>query len=197
MRAQQMRFDIGLLASRLTATVDWIAECPQLTRDRIGLFGASTGAAGALITAADRPALVRAIVSRGGRPDLAWDALPRASAPTLLIVGGNDEAVIRLNQRAAAHMKAPHELEIIPGATHLFKEPGALEKVAELTARWFVTHLGAEQAAPPFGDALDQTISLRSRRPSHRAPRFGTLRVSFASLGALAHPEGAALALHF
>jgi len=142
-RTTELRFDIDLLATRLTATVDWVSHYPRLAHTNIGLFGASTGAAGALITAAERPALVHAVVSRGGRPDLAGPALPRISAPTLLIVGGDDDPVIHLNQQAADRIKASHQLKIIPGATHLFEEPGALEKVAELAARWFMTHLAA------------------------------------------------------
>lgn len=142
-----IRFDITLLAARLTAAVDWVSWQPRLARARLGLFGASTGAAGALITAANRPGLIHAVVSRGGRPDLAGPALARVLAPTLLIVGGDDEPVLRLNRDAAAWMRAPHELEIVPGATHLFEEPGTLAKVAELAAKWFANHLRPEQPA--------------------------------------------------
>ena len=147
----EYRFDIGFLSSRLTATVDWVSRRessrPRTARTRIGIFGASTGAAAALITAADRPALVRAVVSRGGRPDLASAALARVIAPTLFIVGANDESVVDLNQRAAARMRTVHELSIVSGASHLFQEPGKLETVAELATAWFATYLRPEQ--PP------------------------------------------------
>jgi putative phosphoribosyl transferase len=141
----KLRFDAGLLASRLVAVVDWVAQRPQLSRTRLGLFGASTGAAAALLAAAERPGLVQAVVSRGGRPDLADTALPLVLAPTLLIVGGEDGPVIELNEWAAARMAAPHELRAIPGATHLFEEPGTLERVAELAASWFQTYLRPPQ----------------------------------------------------
>jgi putative phosphoribosyl transferase len=131
------RFDIPLLSERLLeATPE--AESRNLP---IGLFGASTGAAAALVVAADRPDVVSAVVSRGGRPDLAGDALPRVRCPTLLVVGGADETVLELNREAMAAMQAPVELEIVPGATHLFEEPGALERVAELARDWFVKYL--------------------------------------------------------
>ena len=135
-----LRFDIELLATRLTGAIDWLVHQP-LTKDLpIGLFGASTGAAAALVAAADRTE-VQAVVSRGGRPDLAGDALPRVRAPTLLIVGEWDETVIELNREAMARMHTTVRLEIVPRATHLFEEPGALERVAELASDWFVTHL--------------------------------------------------------
>ncbi|HEY8472204.1 MAG TPA: dienelactone hydrolase family protein [Natronosporangium sp.] len=133
-----LRFDIGLLAERMTAIVDWAADPQPLP---IGLFGASTGAAAALVAAADRPALVRAVVSRGGRPDLAADVLCQVRAPTLLIVGGRDRAVIELNRQAAELFTAPHQLHIVPGAGHLFEEPGALAEVADLATSWFAGHL--------------------------------------------------------
>ncbi len=136
-----LRFDIELLAMRLLGATDWLRQQPE-TRDlAIGYFGASTGAAAALLAAAERPDLVRAVVSRGGRPDLAGPALIRVRAPTLLIVGGADAPVIDLNERAMELLEVEKELRIIPGATHLFEEPGALEEVARLAADWFGRHL--------------------------------------------------------
>jgi putative phosphoribosyl transferase len=141
LRTGRLRFDIGLLAERLAGATDWLTAHPD-TRDlRIGYFGASTGAGAALVAAAKRPQKVGAIVSRGGRPDLAGDALPLVEAPTLLIVGGDDVPVIGMNREAFAQMRAEKRLEIIPGATHLFEEPGALEEVAQLAASWFARHL--------------------------------------------------------
>lgn len=137
------RFNIGLLAERLVDTTDWVARQPETGSLGIGYFGSSTGAAAALIAAARRPDRVGAVVSRGGRPDLAGPALRALRAPTLLLVGENDPQVIRLNKEAMARMTAPTALRIIPGATHLFEEPGALEQVAHLAADWFVRHLGA------------------------------------------------------
>jgi putative phosphoribosyl transferase len=128
----ELRFDIPLLANRLTDAVDWIAEQSETVRLPVAVFGASTGAAAALITAADRPERVGTVVSRGGRPDLAGDALPRVRCPTLLIVGGNDPDVLALNQQAAARLTAPVEIAVVPGASHLFEEPGALEAVTRL-----------------------------------------------------------------
>jgi dienelactone hydrolase len=136
-----LRFDIDLLADRLTGTVDWLAANPETRELRIGLFGASTGAAAALVAAAKRPDLVHAVVSRGGRPDLAGHALARVRAPTLLIVGGNDTDVLRLNRAAYEQMTAERKLVVVPGATHLFEEPGTLEEAARLAADWFVSHL--------------------------------------------------------
>jgi putative phosphoribosyl transferase len=136
-----LRFDIGLLARRVVAAVDWLGRQPRTAALPLGLFGASTGAAAALVAAAHRPAAVRAVVSRGGRPDLAGDLLPRVQAPTLLIVGSRDEQVIDLNQQAAALLRAEHALQIVPGATHLFVEPGALEQVTGWAAEWFDHHL--------------------------------------------------------
>ncbi|GIJ30250.1 hydrolase [Micromonospora qiuiae] len=137
----ELRFDIGLLAGRLAAIVDWLAnERPGGTAS-IGLFGASTGAAAALVAAAQRPDLVRAVVSRGGRPDLAGAALGQVRAPTLLLVGGLDEQVIALNQEALSQLRAPADLRVISGATHLFEEPGTLEQVAEAARSWFQDHL--------------------------------------------------------
>ncbi len=138
----EFRFDIPLLAERTTGVVDWAAESPQTASLPIGLFGASTGAAAALIAAAQRPQRVRAVVSRGGRPDLADAALENVTAPTLLIVGGRDEPVIDLNRQAFARLPGERELQIVPGATHLFEEPGALQDVARLATNWFLDHLG-------------------------------------------------------
>lgn len=142
-RTRALRFDIELIGSRMSGAVDWVAESPQARGLAIGLFGASTGAAAALIAAAERPARVSAVVSRGGRPDLASDHLPRVRAPTLLLVGGRDTQVITLNEAAMARMTAPCELLIVPGATHLFEEPGTLEMVEARATRWFLDHLGA------------------------------------------------------
>ena len=133
----RLRFDIGRLAARLIAATDWLSADPGTLNLHIGYFGASTGAAAALAGAAERPDVVRAIVSRGGRPDLAGAALSRVRAPTLLIVGGADHTVIRLNREAMVRLRAEKKLEIIPDATHLFEEPGALEEVARLAGDWF------------------------------------------------------------
>ncbi|MGB2568916.1 dienelactone hydrolase family protein [Micromonospora citrea] len=136
----ELRFDIGMLAERLAGIVDWLGAEPSLGRLPVGLFGASTGAAAALVAAAARPERVAAVVSRGGRPDLAGSALSAVRAPTLMLVGGLDEQVITLNEQAAAALTAPHELRIVPGATHLFEEPGTLEQVADAAGDWFTTH---------------------------------------------------------
>ncbi|PMR68185.1 dienelactone hydrolase family protein [Halomonas heilongjiangensis] len=141
-RTRALRFDIALIGSRMSGAVDWVAEAPETRGLAIGLFGASTGAAAALIAAAERPGRVSAVVSRGGRPDLAGDHLPRVRAPTLLLVGGRDTRVIALNEAAMARLTAPCELLIVPGATHLFEEPGTLEMVEARAARWFLSHLG-------------------------------------------------------
>ncbi len=141
MATAEYRFDIPLLARRLTDTVDWLADGQATRALPIGLFGASTGAAAALITAAERPEKVQAVVSRGGRPDLAGDALPRVRAPTLLIVGGWDTVVIGLNNQAVQQLTCEHHTAIVPGATHLFEEPGKLEEVSRLACTWFVSHL--------------------------------------------------------
>jgi putative phosphoribosyl transferase len=133
-------FDVELLARRLLSVTSWARADPRLTDLGIGYFGASTGAAAALIAAAEEPAWAGAVVSRGGRPDLAAKWLPSVRAPTLLIVGGADVDVLRLN-REALEVQAPGALEVVPGATHLFEEPGALEQVADLSARWFEQHL--------------------------------------------------------
>jgi putative phosphoribosyl transferase len=134
-------FDIELLAARLRAATEWIAERPATADLHIGYFGASTGAGAALVAAADN-ARVRAVVSRGGRPDLAGDFLPRVTAPTLLIVGGRDRVVLELNRAAYARLAGMKRLEIVPGATHLFEEPGTLETVAALARLWFLEHIG-------------------------------------------------------
>lgn len=136
-------FDIGFLAQRLEVATDWALRDGAVRDLPIGYFGASTGAAAALVAAAASPEIVKAVVSRGGRPDLAGEALTRVVAPTLLLVGGEDAAVLRLNQQAMRQMPdAPVQLEIIPGATHLFEGPGALEEVSRLAADWFRFHLG-------------------------------------------------------
>ena len=136
------RFNIGLLAERLVCATTWAKEQKQ-TRDlRVGYFGSSTGGGAALVAAAELPNEVFSVVSRGGRPDLAGDALPKVKAPTLLIVGGEDHVVIEMNEEARAQMKCECKIDIVPGATHLFEEPGALEKVAKLASDWFVQHIG-------------------------------------------------------
>jgi putative phosphoribosyl transferase len=137
-----LRFDIPLLAARLTALCDWVVGYEATAGLAAGLFGASTGAAAALVTAAQRPATVAAVVSRGGRPDLAGELLRTVRQPTLLIVGERDEIVIGLNRRAMSVLGGEVRLEIVPGATHLFEEPGALERVAHLARDWFLTYLG-------------------------------------------------------
>ena len=134
-------FDIDLLADRLLAATEWLAQEPATQGLQVGYFGASTGAGAALQAAARAPESVAAVVSRGGRPDLAMPYLPRVKAPTLLIVGGHDVPVIQMNQEALAQLICPKELVIVPGATHLFEEPGTLEQVAGLALRWFVRYL--------------------------------------------------------
>ena len=140
-------FDIALLGSRVGDAIDWLDRRPALAALPVGLFGASTGAAAALVAAAARPQRVYAVVSRGGRPDLAGDALPRVRAPTLLLVGGADSEVLALNRSAQARMAAPTELAVVPGATHLFEERGALERVTQLAGDWFASHLPARAGA--------------------------------------------------
>jgi putative phosphoribosyl transferase len=140
-RTGHLRFDIALLARRLMGATDWLAGQPETHTLSIGYFGASTGAGAALVAAAERPDVIRAVVSRGGRPDLAGPALARVRAPTLLIVGGNDTPVIGMNQEARRQLRVGTWLEIVPGATHLFEEPGALEQVAALARDWFVRYL--------------------------------------------------------
>jgi dienelactone hydrolase len=139
----RLRFDMGLLGRRLIAALDWLAGDPRTRALPVGCFGASSGAGGALVAAAERPESIRAVVSRGGRPDLAGDALPRVEAPTLLIVGSRDTAVIEMNRQALEQLRCTKELVIVPGASHLFEEPGTLEVVAELAAGWFTRHLEA------------------------------------------------------
>jgi dienelactone hydrolase len=140
-RTAEYRFDIPLLAARMVAIIDWLRQTPPTTSTPIGLFGASTGGGAALVAAAERPDDVEAVVSRGGRPDLAGAALPRVTAPTLLIVGGHDPQVIALNRAAMRHMHGEVSLEIVAGASHLFEEPGTLNRVAELASTWFTLHL--------------------------------------------------------
>jgi pimeloyl-ACP methyl ester carboxylesterase len=141
LRTRQYRFEIDRLGHRVVAAIDWAGGEPDLATLPLACFGASTGAAAALIAAAERPDGVRAVISRGGRPDLAGDALRRVQAPTLLIVGGADEPVIELNRQAMRRMQAPVSLEIVPGATHLFEEPGTLEEVSRLALAWCRRHL--------------------------------------------------------
>ncbi len=136
-----LRFDIELLARRLVEVSSWLIDHPQTSLLPIGYFGASTGAAAALVAAANHPNSVEAVVSRGGRPDLAGEALRRVVTPTLLIVGGRDPLVLELNRKAFAELPGEKKLEIVPGATHLFEEPGALESVAQLAKSWFVLYL--------------------------------------------------------
>ncbi|GIG90784.1 dienelactone hydrolase family protein [Plantactinospora endophytica] len=140
-RTGELRFDIGLLTGRLVGIVDWLATGEPAGRLPVGLFGASTGAAAALSTAAHRPDQVYAVVSRGGRPDLAGADLRRVRAETLLLVGGLDDEVLRLNEQALADLDAHAELRVVPGASHLFEEPGTLDQVAEEAACWFLGHL--------------------------------------------------------
>jgi len=142
-RTAAYRFDIPLLGARVIRTVDWVRKQGTLRGLPLAFFGASTGAAAALIAAAARPDATRAVVSRGGRPDLAHDALPHVQAPTLLIVGGDDTPVIDMNREAMRQMHAPVELEIVPGATHLFEEAGALETVARLATEWCLRYVTA------------------------------------------------------
>lgn len=146
----EYRFDIPRLGRRVVAAADWAQSFHATEALPVGYFGASTGAAAALIAAAERPALSRAVVARGGRPDLAGDALPRVQAPTLLIVGSNDEPVIELNEYARRQMQVEVLVEIVPGATHLFEEPGALEQVSDLAIDWFRHHL------PPAPEVLGE-----------------------------------------
>src|SRR5438046_2377111 len=140
-QTRELRFNIHLLAERLVHATKWAKQQPQTCDLRIGYFGSSTGGAAALVAAVDVPQDVGAVVSRGGRPDLAGEALPKVNAPTLLIVGGNDDIVIELNEQARDRMQCEVKLEIIPGATHLFEEPGTLEKVAELASERFVNRI--------------------------------------------------------
>ena len=138
---REHRFNIGLLAERLVHATKWAKQQTQTKDFHIGYFGSSTGGGAALVAAAELPDDIDAVVSRGGRPDLAGDALPKVKAPTLLIVGGDDHVVIELNEEARVQMKCECKIEIVPGATHLFEEPGALERVAKLAAEWFLRHI--------------------------------------------------------
>jgi putative phosphoribosyl transferase len=144
-------FDIELLGRRLVAATEWTGRREDLARLAIGYFGASTGAAAALVAAAELGSGVKAVVSRGGRPDLAIPVLHRVTAPTLLIVGGNDHPVIGMNEEAQQHLRCENSLVIVPGATHLFEEPGAIEKVSELASAWFVRNLRAGPSDQPRG----------------------------------------------
>jgi dienelactone hydrolase len=161
-RTRHFRFDIGLLAGRLVGAARWLATNPATERLAIGLFGASTGGGAALVAAADEPGLIRAVVSRGGRPDLAGPALPRVLAPTLLIVGGWDTEVIVMNREALDALRCEKRLEVVLGATHLFEEAGTLEEVGRLAAGWFVSHLAPAGRGPraPRGRATEE------RRPT-------------------------------
>ena len=142
-RTAHLRFDIGMLAERLVGATDWLGQQPDTADLRVGYFGASTGGGAALVAAAERPGAVAAVVSRGGRPDLAGPALPRVTAPILLLVGGNDPIVIELNEQAKARMRGEVQLTIVPGASHLFEERGTLEEVARLARDWFLRYLPA------------------------------------------------------
>ena len=140
-QTRHLRFDIGLLAERLVGATHWLKETPATQKLKIGYFGASTGAAAALVAAADCPEAVGAVVSRGGRPDLAGYALSRVRAPTLLIVGERDRLFLKLNREAQAQLRVSNQLELVGGATHLFEEPGTLEEVARLASQWFARYL--------------------------------------------------------
>jgi len=144
-RTGHLRFDIPLLADRLVGATRWLLQGPTTSNIPIGYFGSSTGAAAALVAAAEMGGAVQAVVSRGGRPDLAGAALDRVTAPTLLIVGGDDTPVIALNEEAYGRLQSRKDMRIVPGASHLFEEPGALEKVAGTAADWFVQHLGCKR----------------------------------------------------
>jgi pimeloyl-ACP methyl ester carboxylesterase len=146
-----LRFDIGLLAGRVAVLTDWLVDQEATADLGVGLFGASTGAAAALVAAAARPASVQAVVSRGGRPDLAGGSLHLVRQPTLLIVGDRDTVVIELNRKAMGKLSGETRLEVVPGASHLFEEPGALEQVARLTRNWFAGRLQPRHAAPEAG----------------------------------------------
>jgi putative phosphoribosyl transferase len=156
-RSRELRFDIRLLSVRLAALTDWLAQHDGTAGLGVGLFGASTGAAAALVAAAMRPNSVQAVVSRGGRPDLAGEFLRLVRAPTLLIVGERDQSVIELNRKAMTQLAAPTRLEIVPRATHLFEEPGALEHVARLARDWFVQYLKPVSVQPRTTTTLGTT----------------------------------------
>ncbi|MDB6172008.1 MAG: hypothetical protein JWL59_1319 [Chthoniobacteraceae bacterium] len=144
----RFRFDIPLLASRLSEATLWLLLQPAVRHLGVGYFGSSTGAGAALIAAARKPHLIDAVVSRGGRPDMAGQALECVKAPTLLIVGGDDDTVMELNKEALARLRCKKALSVVPGATHLFEEPGALEAVARLAADWFAGHLNVHPSRP-------------------------------------------------
>jgi putative phosphoribosyl transferase len=146
-RTAELRFDIDLLAERLVHATKWAKQQSQTRDSRIGYFGSSTGGAAALVAAAQLPDVIAAVVSRGGRPDLAGDALPKVKAPTLLVVGGEDHIVVDLNEQARAQMRCEVMIDIVPGATHLLEEPGALERVADLASGWLLLH-AAGSAGP-------------------------------------------------
>ena len=152
-RMAHLRFDIELLGERLVSAIDWLSRQNQTAALPIGLFGASTGGGAALVAAAERPEAVAAVVSRGGRPDLAGDFLPHVTAPTLLLVGKKDEPVIKLNEWANIRLRCERELHIVPGATHLFEEPGALEEVAALACDWFLEYLPQKALVPVLAAA--------------------------------------------
>ena len=151
-RTRELRFDIELLAERLVAAIDWLSDQVRPTGLRVGYFGASTGAAAALVADARDPNRVWAVVSRGGRVDLAGQDLPNVDAPTLLIVGSRDDVVLGLNQQAYDRLLCQRRLEVVEGATHLFEEPGALEEVTRLAGAWFLEHLGG--SAPATGEEM-------------------------------------------
>jgi putative phosphoribosyl transferase len=159
-RTMALRFDVPALADRLVALVDWLQSQPQTRGLPVGLFGSSTGAGAALVAAAERPERVAAVVSRGGRPDLAGDALRRVRAPTLLIVGGRDSRVVLLNRGARFLLGRSSRLEVVPGAGHLFEESGALEEVARMAAEWFATHLKT-----PVATAAGETAQSAGAHP--------------------------------
>jgi len=166
---REYRFDIERLGARMVLATDWAQEREDLRSLPVGYFGASTGAAAALIAAAERPTVARAVVSRGGRPDLAGTALPKVIAPTLLIVGGHDEPVIEMNRDAMARMTAaPVQVEIVPGATHLFEEPGTLEEVERLATDWFTRHLRADRREEEFRRAEASGDGIASRHDAER-----------------------------
>ncbi len=158
-RTRHLRFSIPMLAERVIHTIDWLGRQPVARGRKIGLFGASTGAAAAIVAAAERPTEVGAVVSRGGRPDLAGEALGRLRQPTLLIVGGNDPEVMELNRVAFDQMIAEKELRSVPGASHLFEESGALESVSRMTREWFRQHLTSAPIARPSGIGPSQRLS--------------------------------------
>ena len=171
---RRLVFDIPLLARRLAEAMDWVARQQALKRLPLCLFGSSTGAAAALVASALRPGRVHAIVCRGGRPDLAASALPAVTAPTLMVVGGADPDVLDLNEQAIARMRAPVRLKIIPGATHLFEEPGTLDRVALLAAQWFADHLPVRATVSPQAGAIDaagKTVERRQQLERRRWPR--------------------------